>query len=381
VTREVLAAALGALLLAACGGLESPVASVSGRIHGASAGAYAYPLGRPDLKVVPAVDGSSIASFRLEGVPTDVSALVLFDGADRAELVPVDVRGGESNRIDDRFGAAAGVAESARMPLAGRVLVAAAPEGGALPLDPAFSLLETDHERLPPDAGEVETATLYPVPAGRFEVAATAVGFRERRAAVQVIAGATARVQLLLEIDPDAAAPGCAASESCENDLRCDVADGRCYACIADADCDGGERCDATLGLCTPVSGAATSICAACDRLLGCAAPLLCVVAVGESTGYCAPPAPACPAGFADDGLGGCVAPSGCDDWLQAMGSTCLDDEPCTDGLAGGRCEGTGDSPGFCTAACAVDADCRIGSSTALFTCADGPLGLHCAPP
>lgn len=377
--REALAA--GLLLLSACGGLETPVATVTGRILGAGAGAYAYPLGRPELKVSPPVDGAGTASFRLEGVPTDVRALVLWDGIDRAELVPVDVVGGETNRVADRYGAAAAVGEAARMPLAGAILAAALPEGGAVPAPPAFTLLETDHQQRPPDAGAGVTATLYPVPAGRFELLATTTGFRPRRMAVQVVAGGTVPAQLLMEIDLDAEAPGCAATESCEKDLHCDAEDGRCYACAADADCDTDERCDAPLGLCTPRTGPAAEICAACDPVNGCAAPLLCVVAAGEASGYCAAPAPGCPAGFADDGLGRCVAPTGCDHWLQTMGATCLDDEPCREGLAGGRCEGVGGPPGNCTAACAADADCRIGSSTALFTCVDGPLGFHCVPP
>jgi hypothetical protein len=380
-TCKPFAAAVGLLLLAACGALETPVATVSGRILGAGAGAYAYPLGRPDLKVLPSIDGAGTASYRLEGVPTDVRALVLWDGADRAELVPVDVVGGETNRVADRYGAAAAVSESARMPLAGTVLAAALPEGGAVPAPPAFTLLETDHFRLPPDDGETVTATLYPVPAGRFEILATTAGFRERRISVQVIAGGTVPAQLLLEVDLDAEAPGCAATESCENDLHCDGGDGRCYACAGDADCDAEERCDAAVGLCTPRSGPATEICAGCDPLNGCSAPLVCVVLAGEATGYCSAPAPACPAGFADDGLGRCVAPAGCDHWLQTMGAACLDDEPCGEGLAGGRCERIDPSPGRCTAACVTDADCRIGSSTALFTCVDGPLGFHCVPP
>jgi hypothetical protein len=267
------------------------------------------------------------------------------------------------------------------MPLAGTVLAAALPEGGAIPAPPAFTLRETDHYQRPPDDGLPETATLYPVPAGRFELLATTAGFRERRVAVQVIAGGTVPAQLRMEIDLDAEEPGCAATGSCENDLHCDADGGRCYACTRDADCDADERCDATAGLCTPLSGPATEICAACDPVNGCSAPLVCVLLAGEATGYCSAPTPDCPAGFADDGLGRCVAPTGCDHWFQTMGAICLDDDPCSEGLAGGRCEHVDGSPGNCTAACVADADCRIGSSTALFTCVDGPLGFHCAPP
>jgi hypothetical protein len=368
-------ALFAALLLAGCGGLDTPVATVTGRIAGARAGAYAYPLGHPSQKVpVSPADGA----WRIEGVPTSVAAVVLFDGADRAELVPVRVEGGETNRVADRFGADAAVPEATRMPLAGAILAAATPDGGAVPREATFTVVGTDHAGLRSDVEDEGVATIGPLPAGRFDLDVGLRGFHGARMPIQVVAGASVAAQLELEVDLDDDAPGCGSTPGCDHDLTCG-ADGRCYACAADGDCETDETCDLALGLCRPTAGPATATCAACSGDADCASGV-CVVEVGESDGYCSVPCAAgCPAGFACGGGDRCEAPTGCADWLQTMAMTCVEDAACAEDLAGGRCERTGVAPGFCTAPCATDADCQLGTFTAaMLVCA---AGGHCAPP
>ena len=147
-----------AVIVGACGGLETPVGAVAGRIVGAATtGAYVYPLGRPDLKVDVQPDGS----YRLEAVPIELRALVLYDGFPmpdgRAELVQVRLTGGTENRIPDRFGGAGGL-----MPIAGTVLAAAVPDGGATPWRPTFTLPATVHAGITPDTGGVREILAAP---------------------------------------------------------------------------------------------------------------------------------------------------------------------------------------------------------------------------
>jgi hypothetical protein len=369
---SALAALLAALVLSGCGRLETPYATVSGRIVGSTSAAYAYPLGRPDLKVIPS---DSDGSFRIEAVPTSVEALVLYDGTDRAELVWIDVEGGVENRIGDRYGRDTAVAEEAKMALAGRVRAVVVPDGGAVPNDPSFTVHETNMAGLHPATG-VEYVDLYPLPAGRFDLSGALPGFLERRVSVQVDASATVFAQLLLQIDLDDAAPGCEAANECENGLSCSPLDGRCYACTSSGGCSAGQMCDVEVGLCTPDSGLDAGTCEACHDDIGCASGV-CVIGSGGTTGYCSRGCAAdadCPAGFACGGGGGrCVAPEGCSAWLQTMGSTCLEPDQCAQDLAGGFCDRIGDAPGHCTATCTIDADCRIGTGiAATLVCSPG---------
>ena len=356
-------AALGALLLAACPQLETPVATVSGRIVGASAGAYAYPFGRPDLKVATALDGS----FRIEGVPTSVPSIVLFDGADRAERVPVELEGGGDNRLADRFGAASGAAEPQRMPLAATVLAAAIPAGGGAASGASYAVVGTDHAGVLQGTGE-SAVSIGPLPAGPLDIRAALPGYEEGGAPVLAIAGGTVAIAIALPIDADAGEPGCVAGSGCLNGLACGD-DGRCYACTDTAGCGGGESCDTASGLCRPDTGPASQVCGACSGDAGCDAGLglYCVVKPTETTGYCtrACTAPSeCPAGF-DCSSGRCVAPEGCDDWLQTMGAPCVDSGQCASHLYQGQCATPAGPPGHCTAACTTDGDCRIGTGTA----------------
>ncbi|HSN13756.1 MAG TPA: hypothetical protein VLT61_03935 [Anaeromyxobacteraceae bacterium] len=216
-----------AALLAACPELETPLATVAGRIVGASPGAYVYPLGRPDLKVAVAADGT----YRLEGVPTSIEAFILFDGAPfsvgRAERVDLELEGGEVNRIADRFGSGATIDEALRMPLAASVLATVSVDGGATVERPSFTVAGTEHEdRAPPSGNQL---TIYPVPAGTWDVGASLAGFSPSHVEIQAYAGLTADAALSLEIDLDGPGPGCAALPGCDGGLTCDATDGRCY--------------------------------------------------------------------------------------------------------------------------------------------------------
>jgi hypothetical protein len=361
-----LAAAVVAISLAACGGLETPergFGSVTGRIVGAADGSYVYPLGLPGLKISPAADGS----FAITNVPAGEQQLVLWDGVDRAELASVAVVAGGAATLPDRYGAYASVAPELRMPFAGTVLAGVAPDGGAIAWGPAFSLKLTDLAALVPAAGGV--ISIYPLPGGTFDLAAALPGFTSGAAPVTVLAAATATVQVRLPIDLAAAAPGCGSAPGCESGLACNPVDGRCYACTAtdSSRCATNEVCDTSTGLCKSTLGVA-AVCSSCTADANCA-PGVCIIASGATSGYCSHTCVAnldCPAGFYCGSTSKrCRAPNGCEAWLQTMAATCLGSERCEDALYNGRCEHAVGAPGYCTAACQSGVDCRIGSGTA----------------
>ncbi|HSM93897.1 MAG TPA: hypothetical protein VLT47_13525 [Anaeromyxobacteraceae bacterium] len=215
-----------AALLTACPELETPIATVSGRIVGASPGAYVYPLERPDLRASVATDGSWV----LHGVPTTVEALVLFDGGPfptgRAELVAVELDGGALNRLPDRFGGAAAVDPGLLMPLAAEVIATVTVDGGATIQGPSFTVAETEHQAISPASGA--QVTIYPLPAGTWDVSASLPGFVSAQAEVQAQPGIAASVTFDLAIDVNLARPGCAALPGCDGGLTCNPADGRC---------------------------------------------------------------------------------------------------------------------------------------------------------
>jgi hypothetical protein len=382
--------ALAAALLSACGGLETPVGdvvplppfgSVSGRLVGAGAGTstipapYAYPLGRPDLKVAIAADGT----YQLDGVPTGAQAIVLWDGVERAELVSLSFSAEGEARISDRYGSNAAVVDAQKMPFAGSVLAAVAPEGGAIAWLPSFTMRSTDLSEQRPLSGGV--TTVYPLPGGTFDLAAVLPGFVEGSTPVTVLAAATVTAQVTLPIDPTAPAPGCGSSPGCENGLVCNVSDGRCYVCTASdtSNCLVNEVCDSSTGLCKSTGQAA--ICSACAADAECQ-PGICVIPSGSSAGYCSRTCVAdtdCPSGFfCGDTSKRCKAPEGCEKWLLTMGATCLSSERCDDALDHGRCEHPEYQAGYCTAPCKSSTDCRIGSGLAsTFNCTGG----YCTPP
>jgi hypothetical protein len=369
-----------AVFVGACGGLETPVSSVgfvTGRILDAGPGAYAYPLALPDQKVMLAADGS----FRIDDVPVGSTAIVLWDGVQRAELAIAEVRPGGELALADRYGSSSVVPELQKMPLAGAVLAAVTPEGGAIASGPSYSFRLTDHVAVVPSSGGV--TTVYPLPGGTFDLSALLPGFREGVAPVVVLSGATVAAQVALPIDLGAAAPGCGSAPGCENGLVCDQADGRCYMCTAadSSACANDEVCDAVAGLCKASGAGNADVCSSCGADADCSRGA-CVIATGATTGYCSLGCAAtgdCPAGFYCGATSKrCKAPEGCDAWLRTMGATCLSYERCEDELYGGRCEHPYGEAGYCTAPCRSNTDCRIGTGAAsTFTCSGG----YCTPP
>jgi hypothetical protein len=359
-------------------------------------------MGRPDLAVPLEVGPDGVGTYLIADVPNTVAAIVLYDGAPRpdgslatpdgrAELVPLHVNGGETNVIPDRYGAAALLSpteEGLRMPLAGTVLAAAVPDGGATPWKPTFNLPETLHHDLVPVAGGVYT--VWPLPGGRFDVGAALTGFVAGETIVNVVAGATTAAPVHLPVDGSATTPGCAAVSGsapspCENGLVCEPADGRCYECTAsDASLCSGNACNQETHLCEAPAPSAATYCSACAASANCPSGFFCRIPSGATTGYCTTSGCGsdadCPAGFdcEDDVIPHfCKAPKGCDSWVQTMVTSCYSNSRCDSeyygGLEHGWCAGdTEETPGHCTASCAVDEDCAVGSVNTL-VCALGP--------
>lgn len=366
-------AALALLLLAAgCGELETPDLAhgeVAGRITGAAAGGSVYPLGAPERKVALAADGS----FRLEGLPVGTARLVLFDGGLRAEVVEVPVSGAGRTSL---------TRSAAAMPLAGRLVMMVVPDGGVAPVAPRYLVRGTDQGGVAHADG---SAVLFPLPAGDYQLDTGMDGFQGASDAVAVASGATGGVEVRLRVATSGAL-GCAAvGEQCRNDLRCDAADGRCYACRPGYDdCGPGAACDPATRFCSAApGGAAAPVCSPCDGDAACgdaASGAYCERAPGAATGYCSRRGP-CPAGFAPDtsdpAAPRCLALLGCHTYFEEFGERCFSDLTCDehDGLAGGFCLGARPEegiPGACTAPCAADADCILSG----YRC--DPVALAC---
>lgn len=356
--------ALG-MALAACGGLETPDLAhgeVAGRLVGAAPGASAYPLGAPERKVLLAPDGT----FRLGGLPAGTARLVLFDGGLRAEVVAVEVTGAGRTRVERR-------ADS--MPLAGRLVMTVVPDGGVAAVGPRYQVRGTDQAGVARVGG---SAVLFPLPEGAYDLETSMDGFQAASDGVAVTSGLTGGVEVRLRVALSGTL-GCAAiGEACRNDLRCDPADGRCYACRLDRDdCEAGATCDPETRFCALSPGpAAAPVCSACADDAACGGAALgayCEKRPGALTGYCSR-RDACPAGFArdetDPAAPRCYALLGCHTYFEEFGEECFSTATCDerDGLAGGRCHGAdfeAGRPGLCTAPCALDADCIVAG----FTC------------
>lgn len=354
-----------ALLAAACGELETPDLAhgdVTGRLAGASPGAFAYPLGAPQRKVALGADGT----FTLAGLPAGPTRLVLFDGDLRAELVEVEVEGSERVRVER---------SAADMPFAGRAVVTVVPEGGAEPVAPTFLVRDTDQAGAATAAG---AAVIFPLPGGDYELEAGLPGFQPTTGALEVRAGLTGGLEVRLPV-ATSGPRGCAAvGDLCRNDLKCDEADGRCYQCRPGFDdCGPGATCDPATRFCTGTgAGASAAICSACAADQDCgdvAAGAVCQLAAGAVTGYCTRlDGPAgCPAGFTTAGTPArCVTPTSCHEYFEEFGEHCFSDPTCgpADGIQGGFCRGADRDagiPGYCTAPCQADADCIVSG----FTC------------
>jgi hypothetical protein len=388
-----------ALIVAGCGELATPVGDVTGRVVGAMPGAYAYPLERPDLKVDLVIDADGVGTYSIPAVPTSVEAIVLYDGAPppdgnvatpdgRAELVPVELTGGTLNRVADRFGAVAAVDELQRMPLAGTVLAAAVPAGGATPWQPTFALPATPLDRLVPVSGG--TYAVWPLPPGRFDVAAALPGFVPGAGIVDVAPAATTPAPVSLPVDLGATKRGCDAVTAsgvpkCENGLVCEPADGRCYECTAADAGNCSKGCNLETYLCNPTPSSVARFCSPCAADGDCGSSGMLCRKVSSTTGYCTTSSTCtsaneindCPAGFEcedeDDFARDvirrpyCRPPEGCDAWIQTMGAACYTNSRCDDDLEHGWCQGeTSDTPGFCTARCTEQRDCEVGATTNL---------------
>jgi hypothetical protein len=396
----VVAGGLIALILSGCGGLGQPVGDVKGRIIGATSAGHAYPVGRPDLAVPLVVGADDVGTYSIPNVPNTVPAIVLYDGAPppgvsavdgRAELVPIHVNGGEINVIADRYGAKAvlpAAQEGLRMPRAGTVLAAVVPEGGATPWRPTFNLPQTVHANLVPDTGGVYS--VWPLPAGRFDVGALLAGFKGGATTVNVVSGSTMTAPVTLPIDDGAVAPGCGAisgaPSQCENGLVCEPLDGRCYECTAGDATHCSSGCSSETRTCNAPAPAVSTWCSPCTASTDCASAtvsgMYCRVPDGSTTGTCTKLCTYdsdCPAAGFKCADGRCSAPEGCAGWVQTMGAVCYSDYRCAFYLARGWCYGDSDDhPGNCTAPCAVDSECHVATgATSTFAC----VGGHCAAP
>jgi len=334
--------------------------------------AYVYPLGHPELRTAVAADGSYALT-----VPAGSGALVLFDGAQRSEIVPVDVRGADLTTVPERFGDAAAVDDTLRMPRSSLVVASVQVACGATVKDPQFTLRETDHV----DVGSTAAfALLWPVPQGSFDLAAVMPGFRPGVRSIVVGAGTTLAPEVALDVDDGEREPGCA-STSCPVQLpRCNPTDGFCYQCLSDDDCTApGSTCDLPTHSCVATPGGGTfQACATCSGDSDCGVyagsgtatnPSLAAVCrsvttqSGATFHYCTVSGCAagtdCPSGFSCGTDGFCKPPEGCYAWAATFGASCTEGEGCREHLAGGRCVGGSEaSAGTCTAPCGTDADC-----------------------
>jgi hypothetical protein len=377
-------------LAAACGGLESPdlgTGTVRGRILGHLDGAYTYPVGRPDQKASVATDGT----FTVEHVPVETHEIVLVDGPNagirRAVRAHVEIEGAGETTIEDRYGDAAAVDETQKMPLAGTVVAFARCEGGANPSSQRFTIIGTDQVSV--SAGATGAAVMTPLPPGAAAIRGEVNGFLEAEIAVTVVSGASSYVAVPLSIDLDESAPGCAGSGGCANGLLC-ADDGACYECREDMDCATrvtGSVCDPVLHICSSAPSSGTgAICNSCSEDADCANVYRC--ASSDDAKYCTRTGCSsdldCPAGFKCDSTV-CKAPGGCAAYESAFGAPCWSDETCTSTLnSWATCQGVNvgvspPQPGYCTAPCdpARADDCTVVDG---FVCAPSSIMGLCQP-
>jgi hypothetical protein len=351
---RVLCALASTLALAGCGELLNPdldSGALRGRLLSASASAYVYPLGSPDIVARPAADGW----YALENVPTETSHVVVVDGSAgswRAALLSVVVEGAGLRVVPE--------VDASTLPAAGRVGAVARLGGGCDSTATRFTAVGTDRRDVAP-ALAGGAAILEPLPAGTFRLEATTPGFAMmQQLEVTVSSGATVSVDVPFEVDGEAAEPGCTAfGAACRLPLVCDGSDGVCHECLSDDDCASSSTGETVCQehACHAPAATLRELCDSCTADSDCAAGA-CAANGSFCTRACAVNAD-CPAGFACVSEGArsvCQAPRGCDEAKEAFGAECLD-ASCTDHLAGCVCLGAQPAleppvPGYCTAPC-----------------------------
>jgi hypothetical protein len=380
-----IAALSAALLLAACGGLNSPdlaTGQVSGRLAGAQPGAFAYALGAPQTKAEIAADGS----YTINGVPvtaTGTAPIVLFDGATKADIVAAPVKGASKTRADDT--------DASALALARKVTVTAACGGSVSPNNVTY---EVEGVALRDD-GTGPSATLFPLPPGKFKVRAHAKGMIDAEKDVDVSNGDdSADLEMQVE-DGDTSNRGCLSNGCSVGDLKCDN-DGRCYPCTSDSQCGAGMKC--SNHQCQSENPDLKNICISCAVDSDCAygpagasQPGLCLL--GTPTGnVCSHGCSTdldCPSGFAcgpaTNGHLACLpfGGSNCSTFLAVFGRGCTNNTKEADcaGLADPKCVGSGHSnqPGYCSSRCTTQADSP--SSLTLGTWVCDTTALVCVHP
>lgn len=176
-STSLAAAAPVFLLLAACGGLTTPDTStgeITGQITGAQSSSMVYVLGKPEVAVELAPDGS----FTLPDVPVGTAKLVVFDGGNRADIVAVEVKGaGRSSLRKD----------SSELPKAGKLTADAHCDDQKSPDGTEFEVTsdagEATRLKATRKGGKVE---LFPVPKGKWKLRAKQQGYYENQVDVQV---------------------------------------------------------------------------------------------------------------------------------------------------------------------------------------------------
>jgi hypothetical protein len=295
-------------------------------------------------------------------------------------------------RIESAAVTAAPDVDAAALPLAGRVGVVARLAGGSESSAMRFTAVGTDRRDVPVAAAGTATI-LEPLPGGTFELLASASGFAAARTVVAIVPGATTAQDVLLPVDPDGEAPGCsAAGATCRAGLVCDRASGVCSECLSSADCAASPTGETSCvnRTCVSAGGGAGRICEGCHLDSDCSTGICATdrAPSGETerlkvcTRACTTSAD-CPAAFAclsDGERSVCLAPEGCAEAREEIGTACFHDQACSDDLANAVCAGAQPSlespvPGYCTGACdpARPEDCAllVGS-----TC--GPASRRC---
>jgi hypothetical protein len=383
-----IAAAVAALLAAGCGSVENPdlaTGTVTGRISGASLGAYAYVLGAPAVHAPIAADGS----FRLDRVPKGERKIVLFDGGAGAGAVDVEVEGASIVELPDP-----GSLPSACAVLASAMLAGARPTGLAFSVDGAL-LRAADGTLVVSVPGPA--AVLFPLPAGDWILRAGQPGFVEKAQGAYVVGGSSWPVDVSLDVESASGRRGCVSS-GCDYSLACNPGDGHCYECAADADCKtSGAAC--TDHVCVNPPGG-LAMCQACKAVADCGAgpggeAPACVLAAGETVGYCSYDCQTAPAGYPSGyGCGNVppgvtgnpskawIAPASCLALYTTYGASCATDDACKVALDGGKCWPLSGTPrstaGACSGRCTANADCPAWLLG--WTC-DTAVTHYCQPP